>query len=111
MPEALTLEQGLAWVISGGGAAVLAYFLVGKIPQLAELRSEIKRYVSIFLTSVLAVAAWAASVGLGYTPLPIGWQGWLEGAFAVAFAANLVVGVIHGRRDLRQRDFLAGRLG
>ena len=106
MYETPTLEQALAWLISGGGAAALAYFLMAKVSFLADLPGEYKRYVSIVLTSLAAIAAWSVSIGLGYTPIPAGWQAWLEGAFAVAFAANVVVGVVHGRRDLRQRDLL-----
>ena len=105
--EQMTLLEFVIWVVSGGGAGVFSYFLMEKVQFLANLASEVKRYVGIGLTSLIALAFWAGGIGLGYFEQPAGWQAWLEGAFAIAWAANTVALVIHGRTKLRLRDMRA----
>lgn len=109
MADTMTLKEALSWIFAGPGAGIIAYFAIAKIKFLAKLNSEYKRYVGIGLTSILAVGVWVLSMLPGYTPWPVGWVEWLEGAFAIGFAANMVALAVHGRVDLRARDKLAGR--
>lgn len=98
------LSQVLTWFVSGGGAGIVAYFLMEKVRPLAELTSELKRYVSLFLAAVLAMAAFALAVGLRYVESPSTIQSWAEALFAVAFIATNLGQIIHGRKRLRSPD-------
>ena len=100
--EAWSLGEALAWVLSGGGAGVIAYFIVGKT-SLNELGADYKRYASIAVTAALAIVAWGAGMGMNYLNVPVDWRGWVEAAFSVIAVALTTSQVIHGARDLRQR--------
>jgi len=95
------LSQVLTWFVSGGGAGIVAYFLMEKVRPLAELTSELKRYVSLSLAAVLGMAAFSIGVALGYTEQPATAQAWAEALFAVAFIATNLGQIIHGRKRLR----------
>ena len=95
------LSQFLAWIVCGGGAGVIAYVLMDKVRLLAELAPEVKRYASLALAAILAMAAFVLGVFLGYEPHPVNAQMWVEGLFAVAFVATNLSQIIHGRKQLR----------
>ena len=95
------LAQALAWLVSGGGAGVAAYFLMEKVKLLAALESEAKRYVAIGLSAAIAMLAFTAAVFLSYYPQPQTVQAWLEALFAVAFVGVGLSQTIHGRVKLR----------
>jgi hypothetical protein len=93
------LETFLVWVLAGGGAGIVTFFVMDKwIPQ--ELGAEGRRYLSIAMAALLAMAAYAGAVGLSYLADPVTWQGWLESLFAVAFVATGLSQAIHGRARL-----------
>ena len=94
------LMQFLFWIAGGVGAGALTYYLFENVPQLAALSPKLKRYGSLALSAVLAMAAFAAAVGLGYFDTPAGAQGWLEALFAVAFVAVGGSQWLHGARKL-----------
>jgi len=96
------LEEVLTWIIGGGGAAALTFLVMEKVP--AEWSSEARRYLSIGLAFVFAVAAFGLSVVFKYTPAPETWQAWVEACFAVGFVACGLSQVIHGRARLRSRS-------
>ena len=97
-----TLAQVLAWLVSGPGAGVLAFWALGKWAWFLEQSAEHKRYLSLGLTALLAMAAFSGSVGLGYTTSPGTAQAWVEALFAVSFLACGFSQAIHGR-TLRNR--------
>lgn len=101
--EALSLGEAIAWVLSGGGAGVIAFFLIEKIKFLAELAPDYKRYASIALTAVLALAAWGAGMGMDYLAVPKDWRNWIEAAFSTIAVALVTAQVIHGATALRKR--------
>ena len=98
-----TLTLALSWLFSGPGAGAASFFLMEKIPALANLSAELKRYVSMALAAVIAMAAFSVAVVLEYQPSPAGWQAWLEALFAVAGVAVGIGQMIHGRVKLRNR--------
>ena len=100
---ALTLEQGLAWVLGGGGAGVLTYFIVGKVPFLKKQEPDYKRYWSIGIVVVLAACAWGLTMLMGYSPVPTTWRAGIEMAFSVMFVALTSSQIMHGAIDLRQK--------
>jgi hypothetical protein len=94
------LKVFLFWIIGGGGAAWATFALIEEIPALKELAPKPKRYISLAIPACIAMAAYAAGVGLGYLETPIGWQAWLEGLFAVGGLAAGLGQVIHGKQKL-----------
>ena len=102
MDESLNLlRESLNLVISGGAGAIV-FWLMENVPALARLRPDLKRYVSLALACLLPVLAWLAAVGMGYSPAPATWQGWVEQAFALAAGALLVSQGAHGALRLRR---------
>ena len=101
--EAFTLGEAIAWVLSGGGAGVIAYFLMEKVEFLADLGADYKRYVSIALTAALALLAWGAGLGMQYLAVPADWRGWIEAAFSTIAVALVTAQTIHGATALRKR--------
>jgi len=101
MPENDQLFMMLQWFVAGGGAGIVSYWLMEKVPQLKGLAAEYKRYASVALSAVLAMAAYALAVGLNYQTSPGDLQGWLEALFAAASVAVGLSQIIHGRRKLR----------
>jgi hypothetical protein len=99
------LKEILIWIVTGGGAGTLAFFLIDRVPVLARLGSERKRYVSLALAAILAMGATIGAIALGYTPQPGDVKGWIETLFAVAFVAVSASQVIHGRVSLRRRRY------
>lgn len=94
------LKQVLLWIVGGGGAMVIVYFVFEHSARLGALSPMLTRFASIVAAALLASLAFVASVGLNYTPDPVGWQGWLEGLFAVAFVAVGGSQWLHGARKL-----------
>ena len=103
MEEVLTLKEAVLWVMSGGGAGVIAYLLIGNVKALKSLAPDYKRYVSIALTALLALAAWGAGMGMQYLQVPVDWRGWIESAFSIIAVALFASQGIHGVVDLRQK--------
>lgn len=101
--EDITLAEFLVWLASGGGAGIVAYLAVRHISFLKNLRHDVKRYVSIVLTGLVAAAAWFGMVGLEYIAVPLTWQGWVESVFAVVAVAIITSQTVHGAVDLRER--------
>jgi len=101
--EALSLSEAIAWVLSGGGAGLIAFFVMGKVKALKELEPDYKRYASLAITAVLALAAWGAGMGMQYLAVPADWRGWIEAAFSIIAVALVTSQGIHGAVDLRQR--------
>ena len=99
----MTVQLGefLTWIIGGGGAGILAFWLMENVKGLCDLGAEYKRYASLLLAGLLAAGAFGASVGLGYAVNPSDWQGWLESVFAVVAVAVGLSQVVHGRLRLR----------
>ena len=100
-PDITVLAAVLTWLVSAPGAGLASYFLMEKIPALAALSAELKRYASLALAALLAMAVFSAGVGLGYAAMPADVQGWGEALFAVAFVASGLGQTIHGRVKLR----------
>lgn len=100
----MELREVLAWVISGGGAAVLGYWLMEHIPALAELQSEWKRYVAYVLTAGIAIGAYMVEYIFGYVQPPAPeWRAWVEVLFQVASVAVGLGQIIHARMKLSER--------
>jgi len=100
----MNLNEFLRWAVSGGGAGIIAYFLLGKWRWFSAQDAERKRYVAIAATFLLADALYLALVFAGYDAMPVGVLGWIEALFLTGTTAFGLSQVIHGARDLRAGD-------
>jgi len=100
----MELKEFLRWAVSGGGAGIIAYFLLGKWAWFTAQTAEHKRYLALAATFLLADAFWLAMVFAGYDVMPAGALGWVEQLFLVGTTAFGLSQVIHGARDLRAGD-------
>ena len=99
----MTLQDFLVWIISGGGVGIIAYWLMERIGERANLSAEWKRYLSLLLAALVAVAAYGGSVAIGYEPQPETVAAWIEGVFAVIAVAVGLSQAIHGFTRLRKK--------
>jgi hypothetical protein len=100
--DTFSLQELVIWLLTGGGAGVVAFALVEKIPALANLLPDYKRYVSLAITGAVAVAAWFFSVWMTWTVAPTGAQAWVEAIVSVIGTAIITSQVIHGATSLRK---------
>ena len=101
--EFITLASVLTWIASGGGAILVANWLLERVRFLVELQAEARRIVAYALTGSLAMGGYALSIWAKYNPLPVGFQGWLEVLFPIAATAVGLGQLIHGRTDLSKK--------
>jgi TRAP-type C4-dicarboxylate transport system permease small subunit len=104
----MELKEFFVWLVSGGGAGLVAYWLIGVIPWLEDMAPEPKRYVALALTGLLAAGAFAVTVVLGYQSVPGTWLAWVEQIFSVIAVAIGLSQAIHARRVLRHHFDLPG---
>jgi hypothetical protein len=97
------LKLLLFWAVGGGGSAAFSFFLVEKVKPLKALNPEPKRWAGMGISAVFSMAAYAATVGLGYSPLPVGWQAWLEAMVAAGGLAAGLGELLHGRVVLSKK--------
>ena len=97
----MELRELLAWLIGGGGAGVVAYWIVNA--WFANLNPEPKRYAAMALTGVLAALAFFVTVQIGYAPRPETWLAWVEQVFSVIAVALGLNQVIHARVSLSKK--------
>ena len=100
----MELKEFLRWAVSGGGAGIIAYWLLARWPWFAAQAADRKRFVSIAVTFALADVLWLALVFAGYDAVPVGVLGWIEALFLTGTTAFGLSQVIHGARDLRAGD-------
>lgn len=101
--EGFTLVQAVAWLLTGGGAGIVAFWLMNKVGFLKDLAPDYKRYASIILVMVIAGLVWGFGMIIGYIQVPGVWQVWLEDAFAMMFIALSTSQAFHGATSLRQK--------
>ena len=94
-----SLESILAWVVSGGGAGVLAYVFMDHLPLDLWTHKQ-KRALSFVVAGVVGVLAYGATVSLQYAPMCPDWRCWVEQVVQVIALAIPVSQSIHGARDL-----------
>ena len=96
----MELQDLLIWILSGGGAGIIAYWLMENLAFLVQLPSQHKRYASLVIASGLAVLGYLASVGMGYQPMPETVKAWIEVLFSVIGVAIGLSQFIHGARKM-----------
>jgi hypothetical protein len=96
----MTWIDFLKWVLLSGGAGVLAYFVMGKVPELESMNPEPKRYMSWLIAAGFACTAFSLMVLFGYEEVPANGQVWFEQLFFYAALAITASQTTHARRDL-----------
>jgi len=92
----------LLWFGTSGGAGLVGFWFVEKLkenwPWFAGLTGEIKWYASLAITAFLAMGAHFLEVGFEYQPIPVGWKGWVEALFSVAFVSIVAATSVYRRK-------------
>ena len=101
--EVPTLSDAVIWLLNGGGAGVLTYLAIDKVPFLKKLGPDNKRYASYGLVVLFAGLAWGFGMLMGYMSVPGHWREWVEVAFSTMFTALVTSLTIHAKRDLRPK--------
>ena len=96
----MELQEFLRWVVSGGGAGIIAYYILSRWGWYSQQNAERKRYLAILVTFVLADVFWLAMVWAGYNAAPANALGWVEQLFLVGTTAFGLSQIVHGARDL-----------
>lgn len=91
----MELEAFLTWLVSSPGASAAAYFIIKKVPWFWSLSEQNLRLVAFALSAVIAMAAWDASVALGYVPAPTEVAGWATQLWYIATSAFGLATLIH----------------
>lgn len=93
-------KQVLTWIITGPGSGAITFWLMEQFA--GDLRSDIKRYISLLLPGALAALFYIVfAVAFSYAEVPVGWKSWFETLFAVAAMAITTAQTIHGAKKLR----------
>jgi len=103
----MTLKSVLLWVLESGGAGVVAWWLMERVPFLVRLKLALKRLAAWMLTGALAAAAffglgYLANLWYGVNGPPTTVLGWFE---AVFFVVSLAIGFnqgVHGIKSLKR---------
>ena len=103
MEPTFSLQEFLAWLLTGGGAALIGFWLVGNVSFLEDLKPDYKRYVSFGLTGAVAVLGWLFTLWMGWAKVPGDPQAWVEAIVSVIGTAIVTGQVIHGATSLRQQ--------
>lgn len=96
----MDINSALTWVISGGGAALAGYWLLERVPALAGLLPDVKRYVAFALTAAIAVAAWCGLTAVTAGAWPADWRAWVSQLFSVAATAIIAGQGVHAAKAL-----------
>ena len=96
----MELQAFIVWLVSGSGAAWVAYTLMEVVPFLANLVPQDKRYASLALAAVVAMLAQAAAVACQCAPTPADWLGWVTLLFSAASLAVIGSQAKHGQTSL-----------
>jgi len=95
----MQLKDALLW-ISTVGAGLASFWLVENVAWFATLSPRARRVAAYLVAAALGILAWLAGIAMLYTPTPVGWRAWVEGAVAVALVASGVGQLIHGEKYL-----------
>ena len=96
----MNFQGFLLWVIEGGGAGWVTFWLMEQIGKNFDLSAELKRYISLLLPVLLAVGAYWAGVGIGVTPAPASLVEGLDALVAI-IVAIISSQTVHGWAKLR----------
>lgn len=97
------LEGILTWVLGGGGAGWLAYWLIEQL-NTGKWDPFWKRVFSLTVTGLFGVLAYGVAVMFGYRPGCSDWQSWVEQIVAVIALAITTSQTIHGALKLERRS-------
>jgi hypothetical protein len=106
-----TLKQLAAWVLTGGGAGVLAYWVIDHL-NLSTWNDEQKRWLAWALGGIAAIGFWWLEIAMLWVPNPADWREGLSQGVAVLGMAFMSSQMLQARvrqaRIYRARQQLRG---
>jgi hypothetical protein len=86
--------------VSGGGAAIAAYYAIDNISFLVALAPKSKRIAAFGISAGLAIGAWFIMAAMLYEPWPATAYAWIEQLFFIGTSAFALSQMIHGQAKL-----------
>lgn len=96
----MNMEQIIAWILQGGGAGLIAYWIIERWAWAVALDPEPRQYVAWTVSGVLGIGAWGLSLWFGLQAVPATPQAWFEAAVGAVLLAIMGAKVIHTRKQL-----------
>lgn len=93
-----SLLDAIVWVLSGGGAGALAYWLIERSGAVVDIPPRLKRPLAFAFTGLIAVGAYVGAVLMGYDQVPPDVFAWIEVLYSVVAAAILTSQLLHVRQ-------------
>jgi hypothetical protein len=81
-----TLKQFLGWLTTVG-AGLASWWIMARIIWPAGWSDELKRYIALAMSGVIALAAYGAQIAMQYVVAPTDWRAWVEAAAAILAVA------------------------
>ena len=96
----MDMQQIIAWLAQGGGAGLIAYWIIERWAWAVALDPEPRQYVAWAISGALGVVAWAMSLWFGLQTIPASPQAWFEAAIGAALLAIMGAKIAHARTQL-----------
>jgi len=91
------LRDALMWLLSGGGAGFLTWYLMEKVAFLKNMKDpEWKRVTSYVIAASIGILAYLLLVTMLYEVAPTTWREWTEKLFNAASIAIITSQLKHG---------------
>ena len=100
----MELRLFLTWIISGGGAGYVTYWMMEQFAVLTNLKPKPKRVVAFALSAALAMVGFGLAVAVAYIETPGTALGWIERLFAVGTTAFGLATLIHTKDLSNERQ-------
>ena len=96
----MDMEQIIAWILQGGGAGVIAYWIIERWAWAVALDPEPRQWVAWGISGTLGVGAWGLSLWFGLQAIPATPQAWVEALLFAAALAIMGAKAVHTRKQL-----------
>ena len=108
----MDMQQIIAWILQGGGAGLIAYYVIERWAWAVALDPEPRQYVSWAISGALGIGAWGMSLWFGLQAIPATPQAWVEAAVGAALLAIMGAKTLHTRKrlSLYQRNVYGERI-
>lgn len=96
----MDMQQIIAWILQGGGAGIIAYWIIERWTWAVALNPEPRQYVAWIISGALGIGAWGLSLWFGLQAVPATPQAWSEAIVGAVLLAIMGAKLVHTRKRL-----------